>query len=462
MFDQKLSIKGSQALVLSKQMQQSLKILQMTSLQLSQHIANEAEINPFFEIEHNSADTSTKKDDRENEDNTNFWQKESYLRYDVVKSHEYNDNLENVQCYEKSLKEHLIEQINLTFKDNKDRVIASCITDSLDENGYLIEDVDHIAAFLKAPKKEVRRILTHLKKLEPVGLYAENLKDCLLSQALEKYGATHNVVTLINNLELVAKGEFNKLTKILKVDISEVKSLIKIIQTLDPKPGRNFANEYIRPKIVDVMIVKDDKGVFYAKLNLDVLPQIFINSKYFSQVSNFTKNNSEKKFCVEQYQNANWLLKSICQRSETILKITNQIAIEQRDFFEYGLEYLKPMTLADIAKKIGMHESTISRVSNKFVATPVGTYELKYFFSNSLSSNISENLISTKTVQKKLKELIEAETKGNYTLSDDELAEQLKEAGINISRRTIAKYRNILRIPASHIRKKNLDKFLND
>ena len=463
MFDQKLYLKGAQALVLSKQMQQSLKILQMTNIELSEYISQQSELNPFIELESGKEDSiSSNIKHNDNEEIDNAWQTDSYLRYESASSAQGYASIENLKDDRKGLKEYLIEQVNLCFPDKKDRMIAYYITDTIDANGYIGESVENIAYLLQVEKSHINHIISILQTFDPVGVYATDLKSCLNIQALENYSDEPDLIKLIENLDMIAKAEFNKIAKKIGCSLDRVKDLIKILQRLEPKPGRNFAHEVVKSKIADAFIIEDHGGVFYSKLNTEILPKIFVNSVYFTKISETTRNASEKKFCAEQFQSANWLLKSIYQRSETIIKITDCIAKEQRDFFKYGLDYLKPMTLAYIAEKIGMHESTISRVSNKFVSTPRGVYEIKYFFTNALTSNVSDDLISTKSVQQKLKDLIEMEKSGNATFSDDELAEKLNELGVNISRRTVAKYRTMLNIAPSHIRKRRLEKFLSE
>ncbi|MCE2992804.1 MAG: RNA polymerase factor sigma-54 [Candidatus Jidaibacter sp.] len=463
MFDQKLSLKGAQALVLSKQMQQSLKILQMTSVELSEYVAQQYEVNPFIDVENTREDSiASSNQDNDNQEIDNAWESDSYLRYESRSVGDGYASIENLRDDRKSLKEHLIEQVNICFGDSKERAVACYITDTLDANGYISETIDQIASALNVKKKFVEAVLSVLQTFDPVGVYAVDLKSCLTIQALEKYSDDTQLISLIENLEMIAKGEFSKISKTIGCSLDKVRDLIKMVQKLEPKPGRNFAHEVVKSRVADAFIVEDHAGIFYARLNTDVLPKVFVNSKYFAKISETTRNISEKRFCADQFQSANWLLKSIYQRSETIIKIADRIAKEQRDFFKYGLDYLKPMTLSDIAAKIGMHESTISRVSNKFLSTPRGVYEIKYFFTNALTSNVSDDLISTKSVQQKLKEIVESEKADSKTFSDDELAERLHEIGINISRRTVAKYRTMLNIAPSHIRKRRLEKFLSE
>lgn len=455
MLDQKLLQKTSQTLVISKQMQQSLRILQMSSLELSEYLEAEAQENPFIEVE-NADDTSISTEKGSEElDTSNYWQDENYLRYEAV-----NSNLgavdDSLQVQQISLREHILEQANICFAAERDKFIASYLTDLLDPNGYLREPVDEIARSLQADKNSIEAVLLKLKKFDPIGVFASNINECLKIQLEDQGFQDPNIYEIVQNLDLIASGKFDKLIKRLGVDQATFVQYMDIIRTLDPKPARNFNYEVTRSRIADAFIYKDQDGSFVVKLNTSALPMVFINSKYFEKVYQHAKSADEKKFCSGKLQIANWLLRSVAQRADTILRVVTKLAEVQYEFLSSGLDYLKPMTLADIAREVKLHESTISRISNKYVATPFGLFEIKYFFSNSLASNISENLISTRTVKSKIKSLVEEEGGAKKVMSDDDIAKHLTNNGINISRRTVAKYRDMLKIEPSHIRKRRV------
>ena len=458
MTEQVLSYKTSQALVISKQMQQSLKILQMNSLELRDFLSQEVEYNPFLEY----AEQGSSNSEYDNNNNSpehapempTDWQEENFLRYEKSSQTNSNDNSNSDNFVNKiSLKGHLEQQLIHEKFTEKERFIALYITDCLDENGYLRENITDISLFLKTAESSLVKVLNKLKKLDPTGCYANSLEECLILQLEERKLLTPVINKLIFKLGEIAKGEVKKVSKELGLTSDELMEKLSIIRSLDPKPGRNYSSDSTRNREIDAFIFKDEKGDFKARLNNQILPSIFLNSKYYDQVLKNAKTNSEKKFCNERMQNASWLLRSVTQRSESILKVTNQIIETQYEFLENGLDHLKPMTLSDIAKRLSVHESTISRLSNKVIATPLGVFEIKFFFTNSLSSNISENMISTLTVKRRIKELVDEENKSSV-LSDDEIAKALNDNGINISRRTVAKYREALQIAPSNIRKR--------
>jgi len=448
-------------------MQQSLKILQMQTLDLRNHIESELENNPFLEANENDEDYSAneQKDDEpknelesETHDNKELhteWQEESYLRYE--KNYVGNDNdrdiFDSISNDNISLKEHLMRQVNIIIHSNSDRIIAAYLTDMLDENGYLTESLEQVSSTLKTSKTAIKKVLKQLYKLDPFGAYATDLKDCIKIQLQELGLINDQMEVVVNHLDRIAKGDIKSFCRTTGVTYEELGACMEQIKKLDPKPGRNFGKESARILIPDAFINFDPRGEIIVTLNAESLPKVFVNSKYFHSIVNQTKGKEEKRYCTERLQTANWLIRAVQQRSETILKVATEIANQQYDFFRKGISYLKPMTLSVIAKKVGVHESTISRISNKVLSTPMGTYEIKYFFNTALTSNISENMVSTTAVKQKIKELVEQE-KPNCVLSDDEIAKKLNDGGINISRRTIAKYREQLHIPPSNQRKR--------
>ncbi|MCE2991951.1 MAG: RNA polymerase factor sigma-54 [Candidatus Jidaibacter sp.] len=453
MLDQKLSQKTSQTLIVSKQMQQSLKILQMTSADLSEYLQNEIQDNPFVELETQDQLSISVEQGSDEIDTSNYWQDEEYLRYNVANNN-HTTSEDNIESHKISLKEHILEQANICFAQEKDKFIASYLTDLLDQNGYLKESIDSVARTLRCKKQVIETVLKKLKTFDPIGVFASDIAECLTIQLREQGIVDKKIYDLISNLDMIAKGHFEKLIKQLKINNEIFASYMKVIRSLDPKPARNFNYEFTRSKIADAFIYKNQNGDFAAKLNPAAFPSVFVNSKYFEQVYQHAKSAEEKRFCSNKLQIANWLLRSVTQRAETILRVVTKLSEIQHEFLTSGLDYLKPMTLSDISKMLELHESTISRISNKYVGTPFGVFEIKYFFSNALSSNISENLISTRSVKSKIKQLIETESETKKILSDDEIAKLLTEGGVNISRRTVAKYRDILGINPSHLRKK--------
>lgn len=429
----------------------------MTTPELLTEMQNEALNNPFLEVELRedfiSNNTLVKNENSEVPEQQNQWQEENYLRYEknFKISDSNKDFLSNYSNDNISLKEHLIQQLNIEFTDQKQRFIGLYITDLLDDNGYLLESAAEISKTLKVNQNELNEVLEELRQLDPIGCYAFDLKDCLTLQLqeLEMYNDKFRI--LLDNLNLIAHGETVKLQKLIGVNDDKLKGMIAIIKELNPKPGRNFGIEASRTNIPDAFINITDNGDIKVTLNTENLPKIFVNSKYFENIFTRTNGKEEKKYCTEKLQSANFIVRAITQRNESLLKISSEIANQQFDFFRKGISYLKPMTLSDVSKKVGLHESTVSRISNKIISTPLGVYELKYFFSNSLPSSITGDNISTKSVKLKIKELIDKEKKA---IADDEIAKVMFEQGIKISRRTVAKYRDQMQIPPSNIRRR--------
>lgn len=258
------------------------------------------------------------------------------------------------------------------------------------------------------------------------------------------------VKALINNLDLMVSCDYKSLKKICGVDEEDLKAMFQEIKALDPKPGNNFSTENLQIIQVDIFLKKDQEDNWLLELNNDALPRVLLNRKYHTQISKQTKDKEGKKFLSEKWNSANWLAKALDQRANTILKVATAIVEQQNNFFRNGIHYLKPLTIADIARETDLHDSTISRVVNgKYIATHMGTYELKYFFSSSVGSNESGgDDISSKRIKHMIKQLISAED-ASTILSDDKIAALLKKEGIDIARRTVMKYREAMNIPSS-------------
>jgi RNA polymerase sigma-54 factor len=410
----------------------------MTTLELETYLNTQIEENPFLDFE----EPEKVGLDRPLE----F----GYSNQSI--SNETNANREDSLSSCKTLKEVLMEQIPILLDNNKDRIAATIITDLIDDNGYLELPKKEIATLIGASQEYLNRLLLTLQKAEPSGVYSSTLKECLEIQLREKNKLTPKLALLLDNLALLAKCELKKLCQILKVTDSELKSLIEVIKTLDPKPGRNFSKEISRTKIPDAIIFKDSQSSYSVVLNGFAYSQLMLKDALYKQAMNASKGD-DRKYCMAQFKEASNTYRAIKQRSETVLKLAGLIAEKQYEFFEYGIEYLKPMKLKDAAIKLGFHDSTICRTNNKVVATPRGIFELGYFFTNALQSNLTEDTFSSKSVKNKIMALIKSELTGSI-LSDDDIASKLKEEGIKISRRTVTKYREALKIEPSNIRKR--------
>jgi RNA polymerase sigma-54 factor len=358
-------------------------------------------------------------------------------------------NLEAYVAAEIGLKDHLSAQLMLATEDAVDRIIGHTLIDSIDEAGYFTENLAEVADRLGAPLEHVEKILKLIQTFDPTGIGARNLAECLSIQLREKDRFDPAMQALVGHLELVAKRDFAGLRKICGVDDDDIADMISEIRRLDPKPGRAFGGASIQPVVPDVIVRAMPDGSWHVELNSDVLPRLLVNQTYSTRVTRIKGNDSDKSFLSNCLQTANWLTKSLEQRARTILKVSSEIVRQQDAFFARGVEYLRPLNLKTIADAIGMHESTVSRVtSNKYMATPRGLFELKYFFTASIASHNGGDAHSAEAVRYRIKQMIDQEDPGGI-LSDDAIVARLKSSDIDIARRTVAKYRESLRIPSS-------------
>jgi RNA polymerase sigma-54 factor len=358
-------------------------------------------------------------------------------------------NLEAYVAAEMNLKDHLETQLALATNDPVDRMIGQALICSIDEAGYLADKVEEIAARLHAPLERVERVLGIVQTFDPSGVGARDLAECLAIQLRERDRFDPAMQALVANLALLAKRDIAALRKICGVDDEDIQDMIAEIRALDPKPGRAFGGGAVQPVVPDVLVHALPDGTWHVELNAEVLPRILVNHAYAARVGKFKANETDRTFMSTCLQTANWLTKSLEQRARTILKVSSEIVRQQDAFFAKGVEYLRPLNLKTIAEAIGMHESTVSRVtSNKYMATPRGLFELKYFFTASIASHDGSDAHSAESVRFRIKQMIEQENP-KEVLSDDAIVARLKSVNIDIARRTVAKYRESLKIPSS-------------
>lgn len=358
-------------------------------------------------------------------------------------------NLEAYLAAKLSLKDHLLEQLPLAVADPGARLIGHAIIDGIDESGYLTDTVEDIADRLGAPVTKVNRVLAAIQTMDPSGVGARNLAECLSIQLRDKDRFDPAMSALIAHLDLVARRDVAGLKRVCGVDEDDVLEMIAEIRRLDPKPGRAFGSSPIQPVIPDVLVRPAPDGSWMVELNTEVLPRLLVNQTYAARISRGKGSEADRNFISGCLQTANWLTKSLEQRARTILKVSSEIVRQQDAFFAYGVEHLRPLNLKAIAEATGMHESTVSRVtSNKYLSSPRGLFELKYFFTASIASNSGGDAHSAESVRFRIKQMIERET-ANEILSDDAIVEKLRESNIDIARRTVAKYRESMRIPSS-------------
>jgi RNA polymerase sigma-54 factor len=364
-------------------------------------------------------------------------------------------SLENYVASATSLHDRLIEQLAVAMHQPADLMIGHTLIDLIDEAGYLTESLDAVATRLGAPLRRVEAVLKVIHSFEPTGVGARSLAECLELQLRENNRFDPAIAALVDNLALVAKRDYASLRRICGVDDEDLTDMIAEIRSLDPKPGRAFGGAPVQTVIPDVYVWPAPDGSWNVELNTDALPRVLINQSYHARVSRNAPSDGDKSFVAECLQTANWLTKSLEQRARTILKVSSEIVRQQDAFFARGVEHLRPLNLKTIADAIGMHESTVSRVtSNKYMTSPRGLFELKYFFTASIAATAGGDAHSAEAVRFRIKQMIDAEAPSDV-LSDDAIVIRLKSAGIVIARRTVAKYRESLRIPSSVERRRD-------
>jgi RNA polymerase sigma-54 factor len=363
--------------------------------------------------------------------------------------------LEATLAGEASLQDHLLAQLDIALTDPVDRLIARHLVDGIEPSGYLAVAVEDIAQRLGADPARVESVLKAVQACDPSGVGARDLAECLAIQLRERDRFDPAMAALVSRLDLVAKRDHAQLRRICGVDDEDIADMIAEIRRLEPKPGRAFGGEPVQVMVPDVFVRPAPDGSWLIELNSETLPRVLVNQAYVARVSRDLRNAPEKAFIAECLQTANWLTRSLEQRARTILKVASEIVRQQDAFFAHGVEHLRPLNLRTVADAIGMHESTVSRVTaNKAIGTHRGLFEMKYFFSASIAGTNGAAAHSAESVRFRIRQMIDTESPTDV-LSDDVIVNRLKEAGIDIARRTVAKYRESLRIPSSVERRRD-------
>ncbi len=358
-------------------------------------------------------------------------------------------NLESFVSAETTLADWLREQLTLAVTEPVRRMIGQYLIDLVDESGYLSGDLDAAAEKLGAGKAEIEAVLGILQKFDPPGVFARNLAECLAIQLREQDRFDPAMQALVSRLDLLARREFSTLKKVCGVGDEDLADMIAEIRRLNPKPGLAFGSALVHPIVPDVFVRPAPDGAWIVELNSDTLPKVLVNQSYYAEVSATARRDTDKSYLAECMQSATWLVRALDQRARTILKVANEIVRQQDAFFAHGVEHLRPLNLKTVAEAISMHESTVSRVTaNKYMATTRGIFELKYFFTSAIAAAHGGEAHSAEAVRYRIKQLIDAESAADV-LSDDTIVEKLRDAGIDIARRTVAKYREAMRIPSS-------------
>jgi RNA polymerase sigma-54 factor len=339
--------------------------------------------------------------------------------------------------------------MNVALTSPVDRLIGAHLIESLNEAGYLVEEVDEIAIKLGAEVERIEAVLACLQGLDPTGIGARTPAECFALQLKEIDRLDPVMQTLLDNLELLGTHDIDALKRKCGVDDEDMTEMIAEIRALNPRPGLAYDYEVAQAVVPDVFVRRGSDGLWRVELNSGTLPRVLVNRRYASLVERPGCSREDRAYLTDQINNANWLVKSLDQRANTILRVASEIVRQQEAFLEHGVRHLKPLNLRAIAEAIEMHESTVSRVtSNKYMATPRGIFELKYFFTSAIASAAGGEAHSAEAVKHRIRELIDAEIP-KAILSDDSLVELLHASGIDIARRTVAKYREAMRIPSS-------------
>ncbi|MPM35913.1 RNA polymerase sigma-54 factor [bioreactor metagenome] len=465
-----LNLSQTQKLIMTPELRQAIQILQFNNVELMEFIYKQLEVNPFLEsvdnkvqesssderaeYEKSDFDKSDNKDEIDWKEITEKYDDLSYKAYEKTADSDEKQTFESYTSKKMSLKDHLMVQLGVSVKTNKEKRIGEFIIESLDNKGYLGCSIQDISLLLNEDVVEVERVLRLIQTFDPVGVGARNLSECLMIQLKEKGIQDKNAYIIAEQyLEEIATNKIQKIAKDLRITVSRVQSICDIIKMLEPKPSRGFIvdSDNIRYIVPDVTIEKIN-GEYIIIVNDNNLPVLTISGYYQNMIKNLDDKEANK-FLSDKLNSSMWLIKSIEQRRMTLYKVVESILKFQRKFFDEGKTALKPLVLKDVAEDIGVHESTVSRATNgKYVQTPIGLFELKYFFASSLSESDGEGISST-SVKSQIQKLINEENT-QKPLSDQKIAEMLSSEGINISRRTVAKYRDEMRIPSSSMRRR--------
>ncbi len=484
----KLQMRQSQALVMTPQLMQSIRLLQFTHVELERFIDEQIETNPLLErtaaedwaeeplaspvaepagtgewlqkdLESDAGSIAAKLDTSLDNVFPDEPGVSEALGPDLAAQWKSNQSsgsstgegfdFDSIAARGETLRDHVAEQIAFTFADPVERLIAIDLADELDEAGYLRAGLPEVSGRLGVDLQSVEAVLKRCQTFDPAGIFARDLAECLRIQLIGRDRLDPAMTIMVDNLDLLAKRDFQTLKRLCGVDDEDVIDMLGEIRLLDPKPGTAFSTGVADAIVADVIVKAAADGSWAIELNSETLPRVLVNQTYYSQVSASAKAGPDKEFLAECYQNANWLTRSLDQRAKTILKVAVEIVRQQDGFLTQGVRHLRPLNLRMVADAIGMHESTVSRVtSNKYMLTPRGVFELRYFFTAAIASAEGGDAHSSEAVRDQIKSLIDDEAPADV-LSDDAIVDILKKTGVDIARRTVAKYREGMNIPSS-------------
>ncbi|MEX0853842.1 MAG: RNA polymerase factor sigma-54 [Bauldia sp.] len=489
---QKLELRQTQSLVMTPQLMQAIKLLQLSNLDLIAYVEAEIERNPLLERadgeeEGEGGQAEPAAEQGAEGDETPDWLERrldadadaSAGKLDTDLADRFPDDhgtpagesppapdpwssiptrqtistehhsLEAYVAAEKSLADHLGDQLRLAIEHPSMRLIGQVLVNEIDESGYLRIDIAAVAERLAAPIELVEKTLAVIHTLEPAGVGARDLAECLAIQLRERDRLDPAMAALIDHLDLVARHDYAALKKLCGVDEEDLADMLVEIRSLNPKPGADFGALPVQTVVPDVLVREGPDGGWLVELNSGTLPKVLVNQSYYAAVVGGRRSKEDRTYLADCLQTANWLVKSLDQRARTILKVATEIVRQQDGFLARGVQYLRPLNLKTVADAISMHESTVSRVtSNKYMATSRGIFELKYFFTPAIAAADGGEAHSAEAVRFRIRRLIEQELP-EAVLSDDVIVRVLRESGVDIARRTVAKYREAMRIPSS-------------
>ncbi|MHB8529169.1 MAG: RNA polymerase factor sigma-54 [Caulobacteraceae bacterium] len=490
----RLEMRQGQGLVITPQLQQAIKLLQLSNLELEEFVDGELERNPLLTRDEREGDREAPRaaeeitpqlpDSATDRMSGAAAQDDLDAPADDAFERDAPGNLSDGQAGGSTdwsragrggsfgveggetsevgerpltLVEHLTDQMRVAHLSGARRAIATVLIDSVDEGGYLRADLTEIGQRLGARPGLVEEVLGVLQGFEPTGVFARDVAECLKLQLVERGRFDPAMDALLANLDLLARRDMAGLRRACGVDAEDLSEMIVELRGLTPRPGAAFGSEPAQTVIPDAFVKEMANGAWRVELNSDTLPRLLVDRRYHARVSAKARGQTDANFVSECLASANWLVKSLDQRARTILKVAGEIVRQQDAFLAFGVEHLRPLNLKTVAEAIGMHESTVSRVtSNKYLATPRGVFEMKFFFTSAIGATGGGEAHSAEAVRHKIRQLIAAERAGVDVHSDDAIVEILKEAGVDIARRTVAKYRDAMRIPSSVLRKRIL------
>ena len=485
----RLELRQGQGLVITPQLQQAIKLLQLSNIELEAFVEAELERNPLLQRDGPepesqeeapsvdraeaaadqmpdgaaAADMDAGPDDASpgerdsGENGDSAAGQVDWSRAGKGGSFEGDDDFESRLTREKSLGEHLHDQLAVAGLDPAERAIAAVLIDGVDEGGYLRADLSDLAERLGCGLPLVEAVLKVLQGFEPTGVFARDVRECLSLQLKERDRLDPAMAALLDNLDSLARRDMAALRRACGVDDEDLRDMLAELKALTPRPGAAFGGEPSHAVSPDVYVREGPGGIWLVELNTDTLPRVLIDQRYHARVSGSARTEADKTFLSDCMASAGWLVRSLDQRARTILKVSSEIVRQQDAFLAYGVQHLRPLNLKTVADAIGMHESTVSRVtSNKYMATPRGLFELKFFFTSAIASSSGGEAHSAESVRHRIRQLIDAERSETEVHSDDTIVEILKQAGVDIARRTVAKYREAMRIPSSVERRRML------